>query len=358
MPAPGSDATSFDAIRKGMFALKSDIDWPDQALRALARSRWQAEDGGEERAAERVGEAFGGWFSATRLAGTFHEVYLASSQAHGQHVVRVPVHRSAFFNDLMRMEATVASVARARGIPAPRTSLVETQELGEPCWCHVVEHLPGLRLSDMDDDEDATRALLRQLVRWLWELHAIGGDGFGPISLVAIDGPSGRPTLTGVHRTWSGFVLTRLEAHAAACLDMAVIDRAEREQILSLFAEAEAELALRDRPALLHGDLGGHNVLAADGRISGMIDWEDSLLGDPLFDFADLATFHPRRRHDTILAACGIAGREAESRLFWIYYLRIALAKTVHRQRFGYPDRPGREPAAGRIQIALGHLAR
>ena len=354
MTAPGSDAAGFDAIRKGMFCLKSDIDWPDPALRALTRARVEANEG----RAGRLGEAFGGWFSAAPLPGTFHEVYLASSEAHGEHVVRMPVQRSGFFNDLMRVEAAVASLARGRGIPVPWIKLLATQGPGEPCWCHVVERLPGVPLSHLDDDEAATTALLRYLVRWLCELHAIGGDGFGPVSLVAIDAsPTRQAVLAGLHRSWSDFVLTRLDAHVTACLDMAAIDHAERELILSLFSEAEPALGARDRSALLHGDLGGHNLLVADGRIVGLIDWEDSLLGDPVFDFADLATFHPRRRHDIILSACGIAGRAAELRLFWLYYLRIALAKTVHRQRFGYRDRPGREPAASRIQIALAHLA-
>jgi aminoglycoside phosphotransferase (APT) family kinase protein len=356
MAAPDSDAASFDAIRKDMFCLKSDIDWPDDALRALARARAPAAQGGDDGIAGPPGAAFGGRCSQQRLAGTFHEVYLASSEAHGRHVVRVPVCRSAFFNDLLRVEAHVASAARDRGIPVPRISMVQMRADSGPAWCHVVEYLPGVPLSHSDDDEAATAALLRHLVRWLRALHAVGGEGFGPVSLAACGASPERRALAGVHRTWPGFVLTRLEAHVAACLAMAAIDRAEREQILSLFSQAEAALASRERPALLHGDLGGHNVLVADGRIVGLIDWEDSLLGDPLFDFAGLATFHPRRRHDIIIEACGIAGRAAELRLFWLYYLRIALAKTVHRQRFGYLDRPGHEVASGRIQIALAQL--
>jgi aminoglycoside phosphotransferase (APT) family kinase protein len=356
MAAPDSDAASFDAIRKGMFCLKSDIDWPDRELRALARTRGPAAEGGDDGSTRPPGAAFGARCSQQRLAGTLHEVYLASSEAHRRHVVRVPVRRSAFFNDLLRVEAHVASAARGCGLPVPRISLQETRGEAGPAWCHHVEYLPGVPLSDSDDDEVATAALLRHLVRCLRQLHAVEGEGFGPVSLRACGALSESRTLAGVHRTWSGFLLTRLEAHVAACLDMAAINHAERAQILSLFSRADAVLASRDRPALLHGDLGGHNVLVADGRVVGLIDWEDSLLGDPLFDFAGLATFHPRRRHDTIIEACGIVGRAAELHLFWLYYLRIALAKTVHRQRFGYLDRPDREPVAGRIQIALAQL--
>lgn len=37
-------------------------------------------------------------------------------------------------------------------------------------------------------------------------------------------------------------------------------------------------------PALLHGDFWLGNLLWADGRLCGIIDWEDAMLGDPLAD--------------------------------------------------------------------------
>jgi hypothetical protein len=43
---------------------------------------------------------------------------------------------------------------------------------------------------------------------------------------------------------------------------------------------------------------------------------------------------------------------------FWLYFLRVAVAKAVHRRRFGYPDRPDRPTAAHRIRYAFGELAR
>ena len=57
MTAPDSDAASFDAIRKGMFCLKSDIDWPDHALQALARARAPAAQGGDDGIAAPPGAA-------------------------------------------------------------------------------------------------------------------------------------------------------------------------------------------------------------------------------------------------------------------------------------------------------------
>lgn len=40
------------------------------------------------------------------------------------------------------------------------------------------------------------------------------------------------------------------------------------------------------RPALLHGDFWPGNLLWRDGRLAGIVDWEDAAAGDPLLDLA------------------------------------------------------------------------
>jgi Ser/Thr protein kinase RdoA (MazF antagonist) len=112
--------------------------------------------------------------------------------------------------------------------------------------------------------------------------------------------------------------------------------------------------------ALLHGDLGSHNVLTDGDRLLGLIDWEDALSGDPVYDLAFWATFHLPERHAAFLAGY----RELRPLpddfpvRFWLYFVRILLAKAVHRRRFGYPDRPDRPTAAHRIRDALANLVR
>jgi hygromycin-B 4-O-kinase len=41
-------------------------------------------------------------------------------------------------------------------------------------------------------------------------------------------------------------------------------------------------------PHLVHGDIGSYNLLAEDGHISGVIDWNYALFGDPLFELANI----------------------------------------------------------------------
>jgi hygromycin-B 4-O-kinase len=43
-----------------------------------------------------------------------------------------------------------------------------------------------------------------------------------------------------------------------------------------------------DVARLVHGDFGSNNVLAAGGAITGVIDWSEAMLGDPLYDVANI----------------------------------------------------------------------
>jgi aminoglycoside phosphotransferase (APT) family kinase protein len=51
--------------------------------------------------------------------------------------------------------------------------------------------------------------------------------------------------------------------------------------------EAVGPLPLRNKSVLLHGDFWPGNILWRDGRLVGVIDWEDARLGDPLSDLAN-----------------------------------------------------------------------
>ena len=60
-----------------------------------------------------------------------------------------------------------------------------------------------------------------------------------------------------------------------------------------LFRELEAEMiarlpACRGHRAIVHGDYGFDNVICRDGRITGVLDWAEGRLGDPLYDVAYL----------------------------------------------------------------------
>ena len=93
--------------------------------------------------------------------------------------------------------------------------------------------------------------------------------------------------------------------------------------------------------------------------IQGIIDWEDTLIGDPFFDMAMFASFY--RMHEFLVTFC--EGYQEERNIqeelfflnFWMYYLRIVIAKGVLRYKLGY-DGQGMSLATPKIKMAIQEL--
>lgn len=354
---------SFDRERGLIFLDKADIALADDRLANL-RHESDAELGIDESLLRQAASAFGIPANARIVRagtqGTFHRLFEVRDGPPRPSLLRVAALAGPASCDLMELEAAVTAVLRREGLPVP---LCEFRCIGRPIsprGAHLVERAVGTGLTEWDGDEPRMLEALGWVSRFLRRLHRIAGKGFGPLSLEAFrnTGAGTGTSFAGVHARWEDYVFLRLDEHVAACRSQGALTAEEAHKVGRLFEESRTDL--RKQPAgLLHGDPGSHNFMVDEFGIRAVIDWEDALLGDPLFDLASLCTFHPERRHAAILSAYGAnltPGSGAWTR-FWLYFLRLALAKTVHRHRFGYADRPDRPPASRRIQLALAKLA-
>jgi aminoglycoside phosphotransferase (APT) family kinase protein len=226
--------------------------------------------------------------------------------------------------------------------------------LGVPFTVH--RWLDGIPLSAHDHDEAKTRRSLRAVGAMLRQLHEIRLPGAGPAE-PRPDQATGGASLRGQFDTWDEYLRCRLEDHAEHCASLGVIDASGVAAIRALFTADQPTRNNADR--LLHGDPSTPNTIVSErGDVIALVDWEDALVGDPLFELASWASFHPERRWPALFD--GYLGRPelpaADRDWFWRYALRIALARTVARSRFGIPDVPGRPPAARRVARALEAL--
>ncbi len=67
----------------------------------------------------------------------------------------------------------------------------------------------------------------------------------------------------------------------------ATLDDSLAEGRIRAALEAAWPWPQQNTSALLHGDYWPGNILWRDGRLVGVIDWEDAALGDPLADLAN-----------------------------------------------------------------------
>ncbi len=205
--------------------------------------------------------------------------------------------------DAAENEARVLDALSRRGLPVPRALHVDQSHrlLSRPFL--VVTFLEGAPDYDPSDRMDAAW----QMAGFLARLHAIDA---GHVDLAAVsrrqgplDGPSRRNGLPGAFR-------------------------GARELL-----EASRPPPVRNPEALLHGDFWAGNVLWRDGRLSGVVDWEDAAIGDPLADLAiaraDMSWGFGREAMEAFTARyAGCTGFDLCALPYWD--LRAALRQAPH----------------------------
>ncbi|MDQ3700685.1 MAG: aminoglycoside phosphotransferase family protein, partial [Chloroflexota bacterium] len=299
----------------------------------------------------------------TRLyAGYSNEVYDVTTGDGRALMVRI-AHRPEHF----LAERWAIERYRAAGIPAPAVLGVSHLTVGgEPLSICVEQRLPGTPLSDLAQEwgRDAPQIveLSHEAGRLLATMHRIPVVGYGRLD------DSGR----GPYPTWDVFFVDSLTERAAR-LDgppVAALRDIVREALDTL--EAHRELLRRQPARLLHGDFVPVHLLAhvpgigtaterapiAAGpahRISGILDLEDCLAGDPAFDFA--------RWHPEVDARVGLAPVLAEyaaaaEDIGADFLLRVRLGQLRYSVHWALltaerGDLPGAETAAGYVRREL-----
>jgi hygromycin-B 4-O-kinase len=346
------------AERRDIFFLKSDIGLADpllQSLRGLGEVELQSRVPRLRELAAQLG--FDGLVTPL-AAGSFHVVH-GLRRGDERFVIRSTLPGLFTEDRALRFEGLVRSWMAPVGHAAlvPRTERVQFQGDGAPFDCAILGFAEGAVLRDLGDAVlDEQPNYLRALGTALRAIHDVEGHGAG---LLDCAGTAAQPPI-GVHDDWWIYLALLFESHMRTCRDAGFVDPAMADKIVRLFDAMQP--ALKDRPLrLLHGDLGPHNICVdpANQKVTAVLDWEDALIGDPLFDVAMVSSFQPERRLPAILEGYGLPRPTSEQQaLIALYFLRIALAKTVHRLRFGIVDRPDRTPGHHRVYRGVDELSR
>ena len=358
--APAIPAAELDRSRlrrRALFYPKTDAPLPDAWLRSLRAAGPPVAAADVAHLCRRVLGAEPAWCRPLEHQGTFHALYRVALVDDRSVIVRVNALGALGRDFALYLDAWAMARLRSAGLPALRVFAVDATRRLAPFDFEVLEEAPGSSFRDFEHDEATIRRLLRELGTFVARLHAIPVEGFGWIDAAppVLEGPEAPSA--GIFATWHDYVMLKLEEHVRTCTAIGAVSSAEARRVAEMFGAHDALLDGIE-PALLHGDLGNHNAFTDGRHVTALIDWEDCLAGDPAFDVAFWGTFHPDDRRAAFLE--GYRSERALpgdfERRYWLYYLRIALSKTVHRHRFGSADHPGRPPAASRIRKALERL--
>ncbi|MFC0436052.1 aminoglycoside phosphotransferase family protein [Kutzneria buriramensis] len=207
-------------------------------------------------------------------------------------------------------EAHVYRLLAEHGIqPVPAVLRVEpdTELIGKAFT--VMTRLPGTPLSETPVDDVA--AVYRQLGGMLAAIHAIPQPGFGYVTTHVLDPVPDNTAYMG--RQFAKKLREFRELQGDPVL----------HDLVQHYVAAHADLfASCEAPVLCHNDVHEGNVLVEDGELTGLVDIENALAGDPWLDLAK-ADYYATRGDAAKLTAL-LAGYGAEPdgrlRLYTIYH--------------------------------------
>jgi len=180
---------------------------------------------------------------------------------------------------MMRQEPQLHQILRAQ-TSVPIARIVAFDDSGEliPNDLILMERLPGQPLTDMPHVDEAH--VLRQMGEHLCEAHAVHAEEYGYLGAHCPMEPQA---------SWIDAFQVMWGKLIADIVDVGEYDQTEARAMLDLL---DRYLSLFDRavPAsLLHMDVWHQNILVDDtGHVTGVVDWDRGLWGDPEIEFAVL----------------------------------------------------------------------
>lgn len=261
--------------------------------------------------------------------GEVHRVYEARA-GDGAAVV-VKIYREELEWKLDKEAFLCELVGRRTRVPAPRF-------LHREPGIAVMTRLPGRPLRVVAPPEPELVELNRRRGELLRELHTVVFDCFGYIETGVTE-----PAPSNVE-----FMARRLEhklPHAPPHL---------RDPLARHFAERKHAFASCTTPVLCHNDAHDANLLVEDGRITGLVDWENAVAADPLLDLARSHIFSDGASEATLQALVEGYGilradwREAFELYvldhlleLWVWFERIDRTEPLERIEAGIARRIG-----------------
>jgi hygromycin-B 4-O-kinase len=160
-------------------------------------------------------------------------------------------------------------------LPIPKVFQID--EFEDHFYC-VSQEMPGRTLEDLDP-EHISRLLAPTYEVW----QAIANSDLAGISGYGRFDSKGKTAFS----TWRNFLVGILDT---AKHRWESVRPYANVKVVKQWADAFYMLTAScpEERALVHGDFGSNNVLAEREHITGVVDWSEGMIGDPLYDVANI----------------------------------------------------------------------
>ena len=187
---------------------------------------------------------------------------------------------------ILHEQRWLPSLAPRLPLPIPYPERTGHSALGYPYSWSVVPFLPGIPATDADS----------------LDLGGAAASVGGFLGALHVPAPPDAPL-----NPFRGVPLAARAPTFAENLRL-VAGEVDRDAVLRVWESALAAPRYAGPPAWLHGDLHPANILVADGRVSGVIDFGDITSGDPAVDLSVAWMLLPLSWHGAFRAAYEASG--------------------------------------------------
>ncbi len=161
-----------------------------------------------------------------------------------------------------------------QSLPVPQVLVLDESQAIVPYDLTITTRLPGQTLASSWQllPADQLHSLIHAIGQALARIHACTFPAFGKLRSLN-------------YASWAGYVQDYVQRYLRSANDMHLLDASLDASVVRSLDRAVHDLTRVTQPALVHCDFHYENILHVDGQLSGILDFEWALAGDPAYDF-------------------------------------------------------------------------
>ena len=268
----------------------------------------------------------------------------------GKEVV-IRCHPKGVKNGYFFVESLASSLALQNGIPAYKTYAIHELQDENDIAFQVIEKLQGDTVKFyLENHPEMEEQMVYAVGEKLAELHKTKVNGFGPFD----NERAKNGELVGLHPTLNASVNAALDENLKILVDLEFFTQELAAKVKAIFTNNE--LLNVDQAVLVHNDFADWNLLTDGKNITGVIDWDECVGGDPVEEIACWSTFFSPERLRSFLKGyfSEIPEYDNFEDRFQLMRLRYTVSKMALRLKRATYDKS--DFLKGRIEDGRKHL--
>lgn len=255
----------------------------------------------------------------------------------GKEVI-IRCHPKGVRNGYFYAESLASNIALDNGIPAYKTYCIHELESDTDISYQVIEKLDGDTVQFcLKGNPEKEEQLVIETGKTMALLHKIKVDGFGPFD----NEQAKKGILVGKHKSLKDSINAGLDENLERLVKYNILDKEVADKIKKLFEDNE--LLNSNDSVLIHNDFADWNLLTDGNTITGVIDWDECVAGNPIQEIACWSTFFDPERIKPFLKGYFSETPMYDNfdEIFQLMRLRYTISKMALRiKRYTYEQTP------------------